>query len=377
MTAEPTDTNDLHLPSLSIQGFRGIDNLEIPHLGRVTLFTGKNGVGKTTLLEAIRVFAARGNYSALANVLNAREELTEAVDEDGDKSAAPHWESLFHDRRILPESSIEIGPMNAAQRLAIEITPISGKEAEQWIKLLPRIMLEESDTRMLRTSLHGKTRSMPLFLSNLFSPSFLRYSLRTDEDNFPEEILCESLGPSVLNNASMSRFWDEVALTDHETRAVQALQFMLGDAVQRIAVIGDDSDSGPGRRAIARVKQQDHPVPLKSLGDGAVRMLGVALALANSSDGFLVIDEAENGIHHSVQRDFWTMVLRTAHENNVQVFATTHGWNCVAGFAQAAVDVDEVDGALVRIERREDKVRAVTYIEEELEVAARQGIEVR
>ena len=46
---------------------------------------------------------------------------------------------------------------------------------------------------------------------------------------------------------------------------------------------------------------------------------GVALALANSRGGFLLIDEAENGIHYSLQRDFWNMVLRTAHENNVQV----------------------------------------------------------
>ena len=50
-------------------------------------------------------------------------------------------------------------------------------------------------------------------------------------------------------------------------------------------------------------------MPLRSLGDGAVRLFGVALALANSQGGFLLIDEAENGIHYSLQRDFWRMVL--------------------------------------------------------------------
>ena len=104
-------------------------------------------------------------------------------------------------------------------------------------------------------------------------------------------------------------------------------------------------------------------------------MFGIALALANSQDGFLVIDEAENGIHHSVQRDFWKMVIRTAHENNVQVLATTHGWDCVAGFAQAATKLGE--GALVRLETNGDGIRAVEYSEEDLRVAAEQGIEVR
>ena len=108
-----------------------------------------------------------------------------------------------------------------------------------------------------------------------------------------------------------------------------------------------------------------------------MRLFGVALALANSQDGFLLIDEAENGIHHSVQRDFWKMVLKTAHENNVQVLATTHSWDCVAGYAMAATEIEEVDGALVRIERRPGGIRAVEYPEDDLDVIARQGIEVR
>ena len=57
------------------------------------------------------------------------------------------------------------------------------------------------------------------------------------------------------------------------------------------------------------------------------RLFTVALALANSRDGFLLIDEAENGIHHSVQADYWRLVLQTAQDNNVQVLATTHSWD--------------------------------------------------
>ena len=45
--SEPTPDQNLHLPSLVIKNFRGIDELTIPRLGRATLLTGKNGVGKT------------------------------------------------------------------------------------------------------------------------------------------------------------------------------------------------------------------------------------------------------------------------------------------------------------------------------------------
>ena len=102
------------------------------------------------------------------------------------------------------------------------------------------------------------------------------------------------------------------------------------------------------QRAVVKLigELKDRPVPLKSLGDGAVRLFGVALALANSRDGFLLIDEVENGIHYSLQFDFWKMVMKAAHDNNVQVFATTHSWDCVRGFAWAASETEEVEGAL-------------------------------
>lgn len=179
------------------------------------------------------------------------------------------------------------------------------------------------------------------------------------------------------SNSDIARFWDDVVLTDDETQAVHALRLIYGDDVERVGVIGDESSRYIGRRAIVKFNGQERPVPLKSLGDGAVRLFGVALALIHSRDGFLVIDEAENGIHHSVQRDFWKMVMKTALQNNVQVLATTHSWDCVANFAQAATDLEEMEGMLIRLEGKGEHMRAVEYSEEELQSAASQGIEVR
>ena len=48
---------DLILNSLEIQRFRCFRELRIGHLGRVNLIVGKNNVGKSTVLEALRLFA--------------------------------------------------------------------------------------------------------------------------------------------------------------------------------------------------------------------------------------------------------------------------------------------------------------------------------
>ena len=91
----------------------------------------------------------------------------------------------------------------------------------------------------------------------------------------------------------------------------------------------------------------------------------------------MLIDEAENGIHYSLQRDFWRMVLQTAQENDVQVVATTHSWGCIKGFAQAAIQPEGADGVLVRLSRQYGDLGAVEYSKEELAIASEQGIEVR
>lgn len=363
---------ELHLPSLSVKGFQGIKDLLIPQLGRVTLIAGRNGVGKTTLLDAVRIYAARGSLPVLWSILQNREELIVIVDEDGDEVSAPDLEALFYGRHPVSDSCISIGPESEALQLSIMVSP--SKQQQLFAEEFPG-----GDELLLIIEFQGVKQEIPVsFLSRASRYSYLRS--RDDKSEQLSQIRCVSMGPSLPSNDDMARFWDSVALTDDEARAVHALRLIYGNEVERVVVIGDERPRTPvryGRRAIVKFKEQERPVPLKSLGDGAVRLFGVALALANSQGGFLVIDEAENGIHHSVQRDFWKMVMTTAIENNVQVFATTHSWDCVVGFAQAAADSEKTDGVLVRLERDGEHMRAVEYSEEELLIAGEQSIEVR
>ncbi len=63
------------LDSLHIKNFRCFEDLTIPSLGRVNLIVGKNNSGKSTLLEAIAVFAQHGKVFALQSVLMSRNEF--------------------------------------------------------------------------------------------------------------------------------------------------------------------------------------------------------------------------------------------------------------------------------------------------------------
>ena len=377
-----TAANDLHLPNLAVEGFRGIGKLRIPSLERVTLFAGKNGVGRSTILDSVRVYASRGDYSVLRNILTGREEIATAVDEEGNPLPEPNWAALFHGRSVASGGRITVG--SDGDGLVIEDHHTTLEHAERIVQLHFDFSLADH-VRILRVSFRGRQWTLPCLIEPDADGVYVRldrhrprrFRLPSD-DSLPPALICKSLGPDVLTNAELVRFWDSIALTDDEDQAINALKVVLGNNVERVAAIGDSSRSlRAGRRVVVKLKGFPQPVPLRSLGDGAMRLFGVALALANSKNGFLLMDEAENGIHHTVQRDYWSMVLRIAAENNVQVVATTHSWDCVRGFAEAAAENDEVVGNLVRLNRGSGRVRAVEYSEEELSVVAEQGIEVR
>ena len=363
-----------HLSDLTIQGFCGIRNLTIKRLGRVTLIAGMNGVGKTTVLDAVRVFADRGSSATINDLLERRDELYEYQGEEGNTVSGTRWEALFFDRHLERGSVISVGPIDETQQLKIQVRPPTEGE-------LPRSYTRSDDSSdgefgMLSATYRNDEQT------TLMSPIRRR---RLPRARFadprrparPTAVTCVSVGPGLFTNQQTQALWTAVALTDAESEAIHALNLIAGvyGGIERIAVVGDERLVPT--RTIVRRSGEDEPVPLKSLGDGAVRMFGVALALANSRDGFLLIDEAENGIHHTVQRDFWRMILLSAHANNVQVLATTHGWDAVVGFAQAAAELDEIDAALVRLERDGNETFAVEYSEEDLAVVADQGIEVR
>ena len=383
MPAEMPD-QILHLPSLVIKNFRGIDELIIPRLGRVTLLAGKNGVGKSTVLDAVRIYAARARTRVLSEVLLGRDEIVNMIDEDGEEFAAPDWGALFSSRRLSPDQNILIGPNQDSDALQIRVVSLTGENRTTQLELFQSGIFDDEEMVGLEIKFQDAQYTVPTSIlhMSLFRNRRLD-SLRTRRllasHEFPNEVLCNTLGPNVPNNVTIEQYLNDVALTPHEDRAVEALNLITVATAERVALVGSDTRGGlqSRRRVLVKVKGNDNPIPLRSLGDGAVRTFAVALALASSNNGLLVIDEAENGIHHSAQASFWKMVLQTAQRNSVQVLATTHSLDCAYAFGQAAKELEDVDGTYYRIQRNGERLRAVEYPESELVIAAEHGIEVR
>ena len=367
------EKSKLHLPDLHISGFRGIDNLDIPRLGRVTLLVGKNGVGKTTVLDAVRVYAARGDVPTLQEVLERHDELASSEAKEG-PAIVPEWRALFTGRMDRNEEGIiQIGP--ESQPLTIEPTILN---AEQTMEVNSQFGPVRPGMAALRIQMADRTQVVPLYyvgLKLIDAPprllgeliSWYEGALPVDE---PAVLPIFPLGPSPLANAAIETLWNYAVAAGSEKSAAEVLRLVFPD-VEDILVAGEP------RIPMVRMRSMSRRVPLKSLGEGAVRIFGLGLALVRIENGFLLIDEAENGLYHSTQPSIWKAIFRAAEANGVQVIATTHSFDCVRGFAQAAVECEDIDGVTVRLERDKDGLYIVDYSEEQLAIAAASNIEVR
>lgn len=381
MTAETSNT--LHLPDLLIKGFRGFNELRIPQLGRVTLLAGENGVGKSSVLEAVQVYSSRGSASTLSTILDRREEYLITFDEDDDmersSNKTPDPESLFYGRSVSPDSQIIIGSSNGNSDRQLTIK-LGSPNKEQTRLFGSRLYDDLVDLQLLKSQFAGKERILPWAYSPEYgiiadrnTIRYRRYFERSNGMTIPLE--CRSVGPGLMTNMDTTKFWSYAWRMGEKSRILENIKSILSIDIEDLGIAEIESSTRKFRslRTEVVLPNYDRPVPLKSLGDGAFRVYCISVALAGLNDGFLVVDEIENGLHHSIQQNFWQIMLKIAYDNNVQIFATTHSEHCAIEFAKAALESENSEGKLVRLDRDGETIIPVLYSDENLKKASDLG----
>jgi len=368
------------LRSFVIDGFRTFEHLHLAGLGAVNLITGRNNVGKTVLLEALRVYGSGGDVQVVTEQLRARDEVV------GSRNRAAHGlpyfvdiTALFHGRPALNgvPLSLTLGPSGGQGRrlrvragvagrpgdsetLAFVSPPAGGSRDE----LILGLGVQWDDEREVIDRLNSTLPWKELFKA----VDYVGNTARPELDAVP------FVSATGLPRKVTSDWWDAISLTDAEERVLACLRMVV--PVEKVALV-TTGDMPDGRSFVFKLRGEGDRVPMRALGDGVGRMFWMALALEIArAGGLLLIDELENGIHYSVLPDLWRFILRAAAAQGVQVFATTHSWDCIEAF-QTAVSESASDGALIRLTRRGDAVEPTVFNREELAVATRGEIELR
>ena len=119
------------------------------------------------------------------------------------------------------------------------------------------------------------------------------------------------------------------------------------------------------------------PVPIRLMGEGFNRMFELATVMGSSQGGFLLIDEIENGLHHSLLDQVFSNLWSMAKAFDVQVFATTHSMECIESAYAAVGHMEEREYTFHRLDRTESGVKAVRYKPSMMRTAIEMNMDVR
>ena len=360
--------------SFKIENFRLFDQLEVEPLARVNLVAGENNVGKTALLEALWL---------LSYPVAPRQALRHINRGVSPSSQTDFFADLFpqYQTDLTIKLQAEDKTCNGFKTLSIRRNHRPQQPVFDWSRE-PETDLEDGLAGLdfsneLEFEFSDGTGAKTLTNAWLDADSVsgalrpvLRYGGTPKASLSPQ---CMFEYPRIRENARAFAARFGAAEREGSLPAIEKVVQLLVPQLKRLTMI-TDSRGAPAVYADIGAKKL---FPISVMGEGTKRLLALSLAFLSARDGVLLIDEAENGLHHKTLVDVWKNLDWLSREFNVQVFATTHSYECIvaahAAFKQAEIDDDF---SLMRLQRnrRTGQIESIAYDDKE---ALDYGIEYR
>ncbi|MEB3189475.1 MAG: AAA family ATPase [Snowella sp.] len=363
---------------LTIKGYRCFEDFSMDGLTRVNLLVGNNNSGKTSFLEAIYLLVNQPSMGTvektIREIFDNRGELSQQIETIDNEfkqviTRKYYLESFFNGygkdkcNHLVISGKEELGDIEFSCFLGKDLLRLKYpddismfqplvtivKEIDLFFRAIGSVLKQVGNDQISSRALKAKKDFSLLISSSVFLSAY--------KINFNE----------------IAKIWDQICLTYKEEIVIEAMR-IINPNIDRIGF-----STSPGINTIRlKLRGLSDLIPLSSMGDGMNRILTLAMALVSAEKGVLLVDEIETGLHYEAQLDMWRLVLKTAQNLNVQVFATTHSWDCIVAFKEALQELEDQSVAkLFRLDSKYGKLRAVEYDAEDIRIAVDQGIEVR
>lgn len=378
--------SDHFFKSVKIENFRGLKSLEISDLARVNLFVGKNGCGKTSVLESVFLLVGISNPNLIVDRQNARGiGLLESSD----------MRDFFYNRHH--EQGLVLSCVQVRGKRNLEILPLYGNRKMKQAGVIlpggvqaganPAALPANGDLENLSFGAGAAATGQALVgLGYQFLPFadggagqdkpyeagvYLTKIGNPETTSFSESAYKESLKGVYLGKMGYNpEFVDQMLNEKKKDLLLPPLQ-SLDDKITDIRV------GGQGRVSVDT--GLDSFIPVGLLGDGVVRVLNIASGISAVPNGALMIDEIENGLHVTALEQVWKVVLGWSEKYNAQIFITTHSGDVIKSLRNVLDGNMFPDSVacyqLVKFE--EGETEAYRYSAEELGMALNSDTDIR
>lgn len=351
------------LQKLKIKNFRVLKDFEMNRLSRINLVAGRNNSGKTSLLEALFLLSGAGRPDMALNV-NILRGVVFPSPSPPRTIWQTYWNPIFSGLDTTRKIEI-MGNLPSVGWLHLNISPEELGTVEFPLDP-PRepLTARTFDKRALAFSFRRGSRKKFEKRRILLADEGVRVEGDAVETPFPVTFLSSRAGDIHEDAIRLGRL-----------RIRKQGELML-DALRviepRLESIEESSVSGVpmiwGDVGLSEL------VPLSVMGEGMLRIARLVLAISNSPKGIVLVDEIENGLHHSVLPKVWEVVAHAARQFETQVFATTHSFECLEA---AHHSLSGKEFQFHRLEADEAGSRCITYDPAEIDTSIRHEFEVR
>jgi len=331
--------------TLKIERFRGIQSLEIGGFERVNLFVGKNGCGKTSVLEAVFLLSDIFNPRALIGMQHIRGLVVEDSDDLRD---------FFYQRNH--GKGIELTASQVEGRRNLRITLLAKTSIPGQSLIGIEYDLDVCD----KANSYKGTEHWTKPGNNEFPPSFGDHAMGS------------------MPSYYMARPGYNHGLVDCMLHAKR--KDLLLRTLQSVDPSVADIRTGSLSHLVSVDTGLDSFFPINLLGDGIMRILQIRYSIACVSNEVLCIDEIERGVHVTELERVWEVILGRSEKANAQVFLTTHSADVIKSlrnvldrklFSDSVACYD-----VVKFEK-DDKTRAYRYSSTQLSQALDSGTDIR
>ena len=345
------------LTQLKIRNYRGFQDLTMDSLKAINLLAGKNNTGKTSLLEAVFLLSGGGDPEMALNT-NVLRGL-----EVGKKSTVviePFWKRFFFGLNM--EDPIVIEGSHASHgQLTLEIGP----ERQSTIQIpLDIAKISIATNQMNVPSLSFQFNGTKSFLK------VKRGDVEINHTPITIPFTAAILLSGKKGNLEESHRLGELRQKKQGDVVLEALQIIE----PKLKSIEENSSSGEpmiwGDIGLSEL------VPLAAMGEGMNRIARIVLMIASTPKGSVVlVDEIENGLHHSILPDVWRYIDKLAQKFDTQIIATTHSYECIEA-AHESLNAERF--SLHRLENTPEKTnRCVTIKPNGVRSLIHHNLEVR
>jgi len=347
--------------SFTIKNFKNFKSLELNDLERVNLIVGKNNSGKSSLLEAILLHNM--SIASITSIIESRNrDLLDATD-------FKHIIQAFFNNFNTKEPIDLIGFFENNKKVSVSFRLLEKEEEIEKINIkidLKNISSLYPKQPYVLQAEHKEDGNIKNFYLVFSVSDIIPSSLPVPK--FPVFFLPTSFRTSILQEVAL---YSQLRSENYQDKIIKYLR-IIEPKINSIEIL-----NLTGKPALYGDVGLDKPILLSFLGEGMSRLTNILLAIGVSKNGVVLIDEIENGFHYSVLKDVWKAISEMAREFNVQIFATTHSYECIQNAHLAFKESDVYDFRVIRLDKIDDQVKPVVMNQEDLDTALELGFEIR